>query len=128
MTQETRILYNAECPVCAFEINHYAARARRDGLPLRFDDLNACETAAYGVSPDQAARRLHVLHDGRVHAGIDGFLVLWAQMPHTRWLARLVGAPGLRQAASALYDHVGAPLLYRRHLRRQARKPVPPAA
>jgi predicted DCC family thiol-disulfide oxidoreductase YuxK len=122
MTQETRILYNAECPVCSLEIDQYALRAKARGLPLRFEDLNQCDTAAYGVTRDQAARRLHVLHDGKVHAGIDGFVVLWRQMPRTRWLARLVGLPGVNRVARLAYDHIAAPLIYRMHLRRQAHK------
>lgn len=126
MTDETRILYNADCPVCAFEIDRYAARARADGLPLRFEDLNRCETAAWGIDRDTAARRLHVLHDGKVHAGIDGFIVLWRRMPHLRWLARLVALPGVRHLAALLYDRAAAPLLYRAHLRRQARRTAAP--
>lgn len=122
MTEETRILYNANCPVCSFEINHYAARAKAQNLPLRFEDLNACDTDSYGVTQDQAARSLHVLHGGQVYAGVDGFLVLWRQMPRTKWLARLVGLPGIRQVASAGYDYGLAPLIYRWHLRRLARQ------
>ncbi|SMY08640.1 thiol-disulfide oxidoreductase DCC family protein [Flavimaricola marinus] len=122
MTQDTRILYNANCPVCSFEIDHYAAWAKAQNLPLRFEDLNTCDAAPYGVTQDQAARRLYVLHKGEVYGGVDGFIVLWQQMPRTRWLARVVGLPGIRQAASAGYDHIVAPLIYRWHLRRQARQ------
>ncbi|MFP4328621.1 MAG: thiol-disulfide oxidoreductase DCC family protein [Paracoccaceae bacterium] len=123
MTQPdaTRVLYNAECPVCSFEIDHYRAYALQRDLPLRFDDLNGPGRAAWGVDADTAARRLHVLHEGRLHAGIDAFLVLWRQMPRYRWLARIVGLPGLRQAAGLVYDHALAPLIYRWHLRRKAR-------
>ena len=38
---------------------------------------------------DQAARRLHVLHRGQLFAGIPAFQVLWRELPHMRWLARL---------------------------------------
>jgi predicted DCC family thiol-disulfide oxidoreductase YuxK len=128
MTQETRILYNAECPVCSFEIDHYAARSRAQNLPLRFEDLNACDPAPYGVTRDQAARRLHVLHDGQVYGGIDAFVVLWQQMPRTRWLARVVGLRGVRPLATFGYDRLAAPLIYRWHLSRQRRKPAASAA
>jgi len=120
---DTRVLYNASCPVCRYEIDHYAAYADKTGLPLRFDDLNNGDLLArYGVTADQAARRLHVLHDGQVTAGIPGFLVLWREMPRYRWLARVVGLPGIRQVASGGYDYVLAPLIYRWHLRRIARQ------
>lgn len=113
MSDVTRVLYNADCPVCSFEIDGYAAYARRVGLPIRFDDLNGPAREAWGIDAETAARRLHVLHAGEVLAGVPAFLALWRQMPRYRWLARLVGAPGMRQAASALYDHVLAPALFR---------------
>lgn len=114
----TCVLYNANCPVCRFEIGHYARYAGRAGLPIRFDDLNSAARGTWGLDADAAARRLYVLHDGVLTSGIPAFLVLWAQMPRYRLLGRIVGLPGLRQMAGALYDHVLAPAIYRWHLRR----------
>ncbi|WP_430463393.1 thiol-disulfide oxidoreductase DCC family protein [Tabrizicola sp.] len=114
----TAVLFNASCPVCNAEIQHYAAHAQTHALPIRFDDLNSAACADWGITPDMAARRLYVRHDGKVSSGVEGFLVLWSQMPRYRWLARLVGAPGLRQIATLIYDRALAPMLYRSHLRR----------
>lgn len=119
---ETKVLYNAECPVCRYEIHHYRDYADDNGLPLRFDDLNVCALDRWGVSADQAARRLHVLHKGELFSGIPAFLVLWAEMPRYRWLGRVVGLPGVRQIASLGYDWVLAPVIYRWHLLRQRKK------
>ena len=117
---ETSVLYNANCPVCNFEISHYARYAGAKGLPIRFDDLNTEARDQWGLDADTAARRLYVLHQGKLASGIPAFLVLWAQMPRYRWLARVVGLPGIRQVASLAYDHVLAPAIYHWHLRRQA--------
>lgn len=117
----TEILYNGDCPVCSIEIRHYANLAEQRELPLRFDDLNSEDLARWGVDADQAARRLHVRHQGEVLSGIPAFLVFWAQMPGYRWVARVVGLPGLRQLASALYDYILAPVLFRCHRMRQRR-------
>jgi len=122
MTQpDTRVLYNHDCPVCRAEITHYADYAGREGLAIGFDDLNRVDLGMWGVTADQAARRLHVVHEGQVLSGLPAFITLWRQMPRYRWLARIVALPGLRQAATLVYDHVLAPLLYRSHLRRQRR-------
>jgi len=115
---KTSVLYNANCPVCNFEIGHYARYAGETGLPIRFDDLNTDARNHWGLEADAAARRLYVLHDGTLTSGIPAFLVLWAQMPRYRWLARVVGLPGIKQIASVSYDHVLAPVIYRWHLRR----------
>ena len=120
----TSVLFNASCPVCNFEIQHYARYAGESSLPIRFDDLNSDARQAWGLDADTAARRLHVLHEGTLTSGIPAFLVLWAQMPRYRWLARVVGLPGIRQVASVAYDHVLAPAIYRWHLRRMRRRPA----
>lgn len=119
---ETSVLFNASCPVCNFEIRHYARYATANGLPIRFDDLNSHMLARWGLDADTAARRLYVLKDGRLTSGIAAFLVLWADMPRYRWLARIVGFPGVRQIASAVYDYLLAPAIYRWHLRRLRRQ------
>lgn len=120
---KTAVLYNASCPVCNFEISHYARYAGDTGLPIRFDDLNSDARAQWDIDADTAARRLYVLHDGVLTSGIPAFLVLWRQMPKYRWLAKVVGLPVIRQIASAVYDYVLAPVIYRGHLRRMRRQP-----
>ena len=121
-TDTTRVLYNGDCPVCSFEIGHYARYCGDRALPLRFDDLNTADLAPWGLDADTAARRLYVMKDGALLSGIPAFLVLWADMPRYRWLARVVGLPGIRQVAEISYDRVLAPLIYRWHLSRIARR------
>ena len=122
---KTSVLFNATCPICNFEIQHYSRYAVANYLPIRFDDLNSDARDQWGLDADTAARRLYVLHEGSLTAGIPAFLVLWAQMPKYRWLARVVGLPGIRQVACAAYDFVLAPAIYRWHrlrLRKQSNR------
>lgn len=123
MTQKTdtktAVLYNADCPVCSFEINHYADYSRREALPIRFDDLNDTNALeAWGIESDSAARRLHVVKDGEVLDGIPAFIALWQQMPRYHRLAKVVSLPGIYHIACAAYDYVLAPVIYWSHLRR----------
>ncbi|WP_439121725.1 thiol-disulfide oxidoreductase DCC family protein [Marivita sp.] len=117
----TKVLFNDDCPVCSFEINHYATYAKKHGLPIQFDDLNGPERAAWGIDEDTAARRLYVQRDGQLYDGIPAFLELWREMPRYRLLAKVVGLPGIKQLAAFSYDRALAPLIYRWHLRRKAR-------
>lgn len=120
------VLYNAECPVCRYEIEHYADYSNAHALAIRFDDLNNPEALArWNIDADAAARRLHVIKDGNVTAGIPAFLVLWQEMPRYARLARIVSAPGVFQAACFIYDYILAPIIYRYHLRRLRRKRAP---
>ncbi|WP_426038053.1 thiol-disulfide oxidoreductase DCC family protein [Cypionkella sp. TWP1-2-1b2] len=115
---KTSVIYNATCPVCNFEIQHYARYAGANGLPIQFDDLNSDARGQWGVDADTAARRLYVLHEDTLTSGIPAFLVLCAQMPKYRWLAKVVGFPGIKQVACAAHDFILAPAIYRWHLRR----------
>lgn len=119
MSCETRVLYNAECPVCSTEINHYARYSAREGLAVRFEDLNTTDLSDWRLSRDDAARRLYILRDGELLSGIPAFIALWRTMPRYRWLAALVGLPGIRSLAVLIYDRLLAPLIYRWHRRRQ---------
>lgn len=124
MTQnapDTKVLFNANCPVCNFEISHYATYSAKNALPIRFDDLNSDALADWGLTHDQAARRLYVAHGGDLLSGMPAFRVLWQQMPRYRWLAKVTGWPIIRPVTVFAYDRVLAPLIYRWHLHRQAR-------
>lgn len=120
MTDETRVLYNETCPVCRFEIDAYRRRAVAEGVPISFDALDHAED--WGLTPDQAARELHVWQDGKLLSGLQAFRALWAALPGWRWLARVTGWPLVRPVADGLYRGVAAPLLYRAHLRRVRRR------
>ena len=123
MSDETRVLYNDSCPVCRFEIAHYRKTATACALPLRFDGLT--QASDWGVTPDAAAKRLHVLHQGQVLSGIPAFQILWAQLPRWRWVARFTALPLIHPLACAVYDRLLAPMLYRAHKRREAAKLAP---
>ena len=118
----TRILYNDRCPICRAEIAHYRKRAEAAGAPLVFEDLNHADLGGWGLTPDQAKRRLHAtLPDGQIVSGLTAFAAIWSALPGMGWLARVAMAPGLRQLAELLYNRVAAPWLYQRQLRREAR-------
>lgn len=118
---ETTVIYNGACPVCSREIGMYRARAEGS---VAFVDLNDADLCRFGLTPDAAARRLHVVENGRLLSGVDAFRALWRATPGFRWLAGLVALPGIRWVAAAVYDRALAPALYRRHLRRMAAERV----
>ena len=119
---KTAVLYNAECPVCNFEITHYEKYASSKNLPIRFDDLNGQAREQWDLTEDEAARRLYVTKDGALHAGIPAFLILWEEMPRYRLLANVIGLPIIRQVASFVYDYALAPAIYHWHLARKRKR------
>lgn len=120
MGTEIRVLYNDTCPVCRFEIDSYRRLAESSGVAMGFDPV--AKAADWGLTPDAAARRLHVVVDGELLSGMAAFRAIWARLPRWRWAARVTGWPVVRPVTGFVYDRVAAPVLYRAHLRRQARK------
>ena len=116
------VIYNAECPICRAEVDGHAARARRQGLPVRFTPIAEADLAAHGLTEDDAARRLHAVRGGTLLKGLDANRAMWAAMPGWRWLARLTGTRPVRPLAAALYDRALAPALHALHRRRTRRR------
>lgn len=120
MQPEIRVLYNDTCPVCRREVDVYRSGAAAQGLPIAFDGLD--RAGDWGLTADAAARQFHVRQGDVVLAGMPAFRALWSEMPGWRWLARVTGWPVMRGLCDLVYRHVAAPVLYRAHLRRQARR------
>ena len=120
MTDDVEVLYNADCPVCRFEINRYQDQSRRHACAITFDDLNDDQALSrWGLSEDAAARRLYLRQGERLLSGVPAFIALWRSLPGYGWLARLVSLPGIYHLGCWAYDRVVAPVIYKRHLRRR---------
>lgn len=112
------VLYNAECPICRREIAHFA---KRTGEDVEFVPVTPDSAADWGLTEEQALRRLHARLDGATHVGIAAFTRLWQRVPGYRVLARVLGAGPLRPVVAWVYDRALAPALYGLHRRRQRR-------
>jgi predicted DCC family thiol-disulfide oxidoreductase YuxK len=119
---QTEVLYNAACPVCRREVDHYARLSEEHALEITYADLNTAEVCQdWGISPDDAARRLHVRKHGATYRGADAFVTLWRDIPRYRWLAVVVTLPGINRIAVWIYEIILAPWLYRQHKKRTAK-------
>ncbi len=118
MKDTLTVVYNDTCPICAREVAGYRRVTERDGLPVDYAGLSEADMTRFGLTPDLAARRFHVVADGEMLSGVPAFAALWDRMPRLRWLARIVRLPGVSKLATALYDRVLAPALYALHRRR----------
>lgn len=119
------VIYNDACPICSREVDLYRREAEARGLDIAFAGLTRSDLAAYGLDPESAARRFHVLGaDGRLVSGADAFFLLWRRLPRWAWLARLLDRRGLRPIARAVYDYAAAPALHAFHRRRMRRSRI----
>ncbi len=119
MREEMTVIYNDTCPICAREVAGYRRMTKGRGLDITYAGLSDADMARFGLTRRQAARRLHVLEDGRMHDGVAAFALIWDRIPRLRWLARLVRLPVIGWGAALVYDHILAPALFAMHRRRE---------
>jgi len=118
-------LYNGACPVCGPEIRRYQRIDARRGGELGWQDVSQSSEnlAALGLDVEDVKERLHVVdQSGRIHIGVDAFIVLWAALPGHRWLSSIMRAPLIRPVAAYIYDRILAPTLFRWNRRRDRRR------
>ena len=118
---ELTVIHNDRCPICAREVAHYARAAERAGVEFDIQGLDGEARHRAGLSQDAAARRFHVIHDGRLLSGLDAFLVIWERLPRLRWLSRALRPAWVRRLADPVYDRLLAPALFALHRRRMRR-------
>ena len=122
MKPDKIVIYNGACPICSREVNAYRRMAEDSGASLRFADLNDTDLDTLGLTPETAARRLHVIENGRLVSGVDAFSALWHEIPRLGWLARIVSLALVRPVAHLAYERIAAPALYALHRRRERRR------
>ncbi len=112
------VLYNAECPICRREIEHYE---RLSGDEVEYIKITADAAADWGLTEDQAAQQLHARRGENLVVGVDAFLALWQRLPYFRVLALIVKFKPIKAIFSMVYRLILAPLLFAAHKRRRER-------
>lgn len=118
MSEQIDVIYNDTCPICSREVNLYKSVT---GQEVTYHGLSECDLERFNLTPEQAAREFHVLHQGELISGLDAFALIWEKMPLMRWAAFLVRLPVLSRVLGWIYTHILARVLYAMHQRREAR-------
>tara|TARA_E500000331_G_scaffold330296_1_gene351705 strand:- start:767 stop:1168 length:402 start_codon:yes stop_codon:yes gene_type:complete len=98
------VFYDGKCGLCSKEINHY--RQIADDNKFNWQDITESTKALErnGVSLAQGLRFLHATDSsGRMHVGVDAFILIWSNLNRWRMLSRLTSLPLVYQSARLLY-------------------------
>jgi len=99
------VYYDGKCGLCRKEISHYKKIAPEGQFIWSDMSHDATPLSQLGVSQMDALRRLHATdRNGRLHIGVDAFILIWRQLPTWRPLAILVSLPVVRYIAAMLYN------------------------
>lgn len=99
------VFYDGMCGLCSREIAVYRRMDRKG----RFDWVDISRhperLEAVGVSYDTAMREFHVCDgEGRVHTGVDAFVILWRGIGLLKPLAFLVRLPVIYPLVKGAYQ------------------------
>lgn len=100
------VFYDGACGLCAKEINHYKKIAPQD--VFEWIDITRDMTLfeSLGYTKEQGLLALHALDSlGKIHIGVDAFILIWSQLKHWRLLGTFTTLPGIYHIAQFLYHH-----------------------
>ncbi len=98
------VFYDGKCGLCSKEILYYR-RIAPDGvfdwqdITVSSKDLNA-----QGITLSDGLRLLHAMDShGRLHVGVDAFILIWKQLRYWKLLAWVISLPIIRSIAQGAY-------------------------
>ena len=98
------VFYDGKCGLCRREIEYYKRIARVGVFDWVDITVDASVTQKLGISYADGLKLLHAQDSqGKLHVGVDAFLLIWKQIPCWRILARIVSFPIIRPVANIAY-------------------------
>ena len=95
------VLFNEECGICNFEINHYKKRSK-----LRFENCSNLE--------DKYLKQLHVrFSDNSELVGVDAFIYVWNHTKGFHYLSKIIKFPIIYTISKMVYKVIAVLLFYR---------------
>ena len=116
-----KVYYDGACPRCIRDRDRYLRLAGRAAGSVEWIDVTGNEQTllARGVRPGDALQALHVEDpQGRIHVGLDAYILLMRRVPGLKPLAWTLALPGLKGVLERVYRRS-----VRRRLARQDRLP-----
>ena len=99
------VYFDGKCGLCSKEIRTYQSQAP-DGIFYWHDIATHPEHLdQLGISQEAALRRLHATdHTGRLHIGVDAFILIWQHLRYWKILAFFGKWPVINQLAHIAYN------------------------
>ncbi len=98
------VFYDGKCGLCSKEIRHYKKLDTRRNINWLDANQHTETLNSKGISLADALMYLHVLDaQGNWCIGVDGFIVIWKNLPQYRWLAGFVRLPIIRGLSGFMY-------------------------
>jgi len=105
MKNKITVFYDGKCGLCRSEIEHYK-RIAPEGIFIWQDiTIDAALLEKLGISYVDGLKLLHAQDkNGKIHIGVEAFILIWLQIPRWRILAAFVNLPLIRPLANLAYN------------------------
>lgn len=104
-----RVFYDGKCGLCRREIEHYKRIAPKNVFEWIDITLDSSPLEQLGVTFAQGLKLLHAQDErGKLHVGVDAFILIWRQIPRWRVLSTIVGVAFIRPLANIAYSAFAA--------------------
>ena len=98
------VFYDDRCRLCTREIAFYQKLSSPEVLVWAGISSSAKKLAFYQIATVDALMLLHAIDSkGRIHKGVDAFILLWRHLPWFKWLSRVASIPGIYHALGMSY-------------------------
>ena len=98
------VFYDGKCGLCSREINHYRNIAPNDLFDWQDITKSADRLGEEGIALAEGLKCLHAKDgNGKMHVGVDAFILIWIQLKRWRVLAILVSLPLIKQITNFAY-------------------------
>ena len=100
-----KVYFNNSCKICRTEINIYKKQNIEN---FNWIDITKNKNAELETkkTDKELLRRLHVEKDGQIYVGIDGFLLIWKNIPKYNILYKFFKLPVIYQLFYVGYEIV----------------------
>lgn len=100
------VFYDGKCGLCAREIAFFKKRRAKTSIVWHDIARNPESLKERGISQSEALMFMRVEDsDGRLHSGVDAFIVMWGQFRGWALIARLLALPGIHTLAGRAYGY-----------------------
>jgi len=101
-----KVFYDGKCGLCSKEINHYRKIAPAGIFDWQDITESDDDLKKEGISLSEGLKLLHAKDEaGKMHLGVDAFILIWKQLNRWRILAVFVGLPIIHKIANILYGY-----------------------
>ncbi len=98
------VFYDGKCGLCSREIKHYRKIAPDCVFDWQDITKSADDLKQHGISVSEGLKLLHAIdNNGRLHVGVDAFILIWKQLQRWQVLASIVSLPIIRQLVNVTY-------------------------